>query len=63
MKWFGQSAMEGYTQNPLGFWIVTPIKSAEKHPILNGVHRWIYKDGDIFAVGKSIQAIRTAPTC
>ena len=48
MKWFGQSAMEGYTQNPLGFWTVTPIKSAEKHPILNGVHRWIYKD-EIFS--------------
>jgi hypothetical protein len=44
LSWFGETAMEGYTQNPLGFWIVTPIKSAEKHPILNGVHRWIYKD-------------------
>jgi hypothetical protein len=48
MKWFGESAMEGYTQNPLGFWTVTPIKSAQKHPILNGVHRWIYKD-EIFS--------------
>ena len=48
MKWFGESAMEGYTQNPLGFWTVTPIPSAAKHPILNGVHRWIYKD-EIFS--------------
>ena len=48
MSWFGESAMEGYTQNPLGFWIVTPIESAKKHPILNGVHRWIYKD-EIFS--------------
>jgi hypothetical protein len=47
MKWFGESAMEGYTQNPLGFWVVTPIQGA-KHPILNGVHRWIYKD-EIFS--------------
>jgi len=48
LKWFGETAMEGYTQNPLGFWIVTPIKAAQKHPILNGVHRWIYKD-EIFS--------------
>ncbi len=48
LSWFGESAMEGYTQNPLGFWTVTPIKSAEKHPILNGVHRWTYKD-EIFS--------------
>jgi hypothetical protein len=48
LKWFGETAMEGYTQNPLGFWTVTPIKSAEKHPILSGVHRWIYKD-EIFS--------------
>jgi hypothetical protein len=48
LKWFGETAMEGYTQNPLGFWIVTPIESARKHPILNGVHRWIYKD-EIFS--------------
>ena len=48
LKWFGQTAMEGYTQNPLGFWIVTPIESARKHPILSGVHRWIYKD-EIFS--------------
>ena len=44
LKWFGETAMDGYTQNPLGFWTVTPIKGAEKHPILSGVHRWIYKD-------------------
>jgi hypothetical protein len=48
LSWFGETAMEGYTQNPLGFWIVTPIESARKNPILNGVHRWIYKD-EIFS--------------
>jgi hypothetical protein len=48
LDWFGETAMEGYTQNPLGFWIVTPIESAKKHPILNGVHPWIYKD-EIFS--------------
>jgi hypothetical protein len=48
LSWFGETAMEGYTQNPLGFWTVTPIESAKKHPILNGVHRWIYKD-EIFS--------------
>jgi hypothetical protein len=48
LSWFGETAMEGYTQNPLGFWIVTPAESAKKHPILNGVHRWIYKD-EIFS--------------
>jgi hypothetical protein len=48
LSWFGETAMEGYTQNPLGFWTVTPIESARKHPILNGVHRWIYKD-EIFS--------------
>jgi hypothetical protein len=48
LSWFGQTAMEGYTQNPLGYWVVTPIESAKKHPILSGVHRWIYKD-EIFS--------------
>ena len=48
LNWFGETAMEGFTQNPLGFWIVTPIESAKKHPILNGVGRWIYKD-EIFS--------------
>lgn len=48
MKWFGETAMEGYTQNPLGVWKVWPIKAAEKNPILNGVHPWIYKD-EIFS--------------
>jgi hypothetical protein len=48
LNWFGQTAMEGFTQNPLGFWIVTPIESAKKHPILRGVNRWIYKD-EIFS--------------
>ena len=48
LNWFGQTAMQGFTQNPLGFWIVTPIESAKKHPILSGVGRWIYKD-EIFS--------------
>jgi len=48
LSWFGETAMEGYTQNPLGFWTVTPIESSRKHPILNGVNRWIYKD-EIFS--------------
>ncbi len=48
MQWFGQVAVPGYTQNPLGFWKVTPIKAAEKHPILRGVGPWTYKD-EIFS--------------
>ena len=48
LSWFGETAMEGYTQNPLGFWIVTPIESVKRHPILRGVNRWIYKD-EIFS--------------
>ncbi len=48
LNWFGQTALEGFTQNPLGFWIVTPIESAKTHPILSGVGRWIYKD-EIFS--------------
>ena len=48
MQWFGEVGMANYTQNPLGFWSITPIKSAEKHPILRGVKPWIYKD-EIFS--------------
>ena len=48
LRWFGQTAMPNYTQNPLGFWKITPIKSAAKHPILSGVKPWIYKD-EIFS--------------
>lgn len=48
MKWFGQAAMPNYTQNPLGFWKVTPIEAAKKHPILRGVGPWVYKD-EIFS--------------
>lgn len=47
VRWFGQTAMSGQTQNPLGFWKITPIKTA-KHPVLNGVKPWIYKD-EIFS--------------
>ncbi len=48
VRWFGQTAMSNYTQNPLGFWKITPIKASAKHPILNGVKPWIYKD-EIFS--------------
>ncbi|MEI9946272.1 MAG: hypothetical protein WDN26_18885 [Chitinophagaceae bacterium] len=48
MRWFGQVAMPNYTQNPLGYWKVTPIKAAAKHPILSGVGSWTYKD-EIFS--------------
>jgi hypothetical protein len=44
LKWFGQVALQGYTRNPLGYWTVTPIKAAEKHPVLSGVKPWMYKD-------------------
>ena len=48
LRWFGQTAHPNYTQNPLGFWKITPIKASAKHPILNGVKPWIYKD-EIFS--------------
>jgi hypothetical protein len=48
LRWFGQVSMSNYTQNPLGFWKITPIKASEKHPVLNGVKPWIYKD-EIFS--------------
>jgi hypothetical protein len=44
MSWFGQAARDGLTQNPMGFWKVTPIEKAKNHPILSGVSPWIYKD-------------------
>ena len=40
--------MPNYTQNPLGFWKITPIKASAKHPVLSGVKPWIYKD-EIFS--------------
>ncbi len=48
LRWFGQASLPGYTQNPLGYWKVTPIKAAEKHPVLRGVNPWVYKD-EIFS--------------
>jgi hypothetical protein len=48
LKWFGQTTIEGYTHNPLGYWTVTPVKSSEKHPILRGVKPFMYKD-EIFS--------------
>ncbi len=48
MKWFGQTSLEVYTQNPLGFWKVSPVKGSENHPILRGVNPWVYKD-EIFS--------------
>ena len=48
MNWFGSASLSGYTRNPLGFWSVTPVKSAQSHPILRGVGPWNYKD-EIFS--------------
>jgi len=48
MQWFGEAAIPAYTQNPLGFWKITPIEAAKKHPILRGVQAWNYKD-EIFS--------------
>lgn len=48
LKWFGQVALQGYTRNPLGYWTVTPIKAAQKHPVLSSVKPWMYKD-EIFS--------------
>jgi hypothetical protein len=47
-QWFGEAAIPAYSQNPLGFWVVTPIKASAKHPILRGVKPWVYKD-EIFS--------------
>lgn len=46
--WFGGGWMPDYSQNPLGKWIVNPVKGAEKHPIMRGVGPWTYKD-EIFS--------------
>lgn len=48
MSWFGSASLGGYSRNPLGFWEVTPIKSAQNHPILRGVGPFNYKD-EIFS--------------
>ncbi len=48
LKWFGQTGLEGYSQNPLGYWKVTPIESGKSHPIMRGVGPWMYKD-EIFS--------------
>jgi hypothetical protein len=48
MNWFGGGYIPGYSQNPLGKWTVTPIKSGQKHPIMRGVGAWTYKD-EIFS--------------
>jgi hypothetical protein len=48
LRWFGEAGHPNYTQNPLGFWKVTPIKASENHPILRGVKPWNYKD-EIFS--------------
>jgi hypothetical protein len=47
-NWFGGGFVEGYSNNPLGIWKVTPIKSGQKHPIMRGVGPWTYKD-EIFS--------------
>jgi hypothetical protein len=48
ISWFGESSMPEYTQNPLGYWSVTPIESGKKHPIMRGVGPFYYKD-EIFS--------------
>lgn len=48
IRWFGGTSLPNYTQNPLGFWKVTPLASGKKSPILNGVGPWTYKD-EIFS--------------
>ncbi len=48
LRWFGEAGHPNYTQNPLGFWKITPIKAGEKHPIMRGVNAWTYKD-EIFS--------------
>jgi len=48
LRWFGEAGHPNYTQNPLGFWKITPIKGGEKHPIMRGVSAWTYKD-EIFS--------------
>jgi len=60
LKWFGQVALSGYTRNPLGYWTVTPVKAAQKHPVLSGIKPWMYKD-EIFSnlVVKPGDAYRT----
>ncbi|CAL1516294.1 ThuA domain-containing protein [Chitinophaga sp. MM2321] len=47
-NWFGGGYIPGYSQNPLGMWTVTPIKQAQKHPVMRGVGAWTYKD-EIFS--------------
>jgi hypothetical protein len=48
ISWFGGSSMPNYTQNPLGFWSITPMDAGKKHPIMQGVGAWTYKD-EIFS--------------
>ncbi len=48
LRWFGQTSMDGYTQNPLGYWKVTPIESGKNHPVMRGVGPWVYQD-EIFS--------------
>jgi hypothetical protein len=48
INWFGESSMPEYTQNPLGYWSVTPIEGGKKHPIMRGIGPFYYKD-EIFS--------------
>jgi len=48
IDWFGGSSMPNYTQNPLGYWTITPMAEGKKHPIMQGVGPWTYKD-EIFS--------------
>ncbi len=47
-NWFGGGFIPGYSNNPLGMWKITPIQNAKKHPVLQGVGSWTYKD-EIFS--------------
>ena len=49
LNWFGETALQGYTQNPLGLLDRDAHrKLQEASHILSGVNRWIYKD-EIFS--------------
>lgn len=43
-NWFGGGFIPAYSNNPLGMWKITPVQQAKKHPVLQGVGPWTYKD-------------------
>ncbi|MDB6053770.1 MAG: hypothetical protein JWN25_1293 [Verrucomicrobiales bacterium] len=61
MNWVGGLwTPEGYSQNPLGIWNISPVESSKQHPILRGVHPFTYAD-EIFCkfMGPMMDAKRT----